>query len=130
MANSPNNTASSQTLSNILNGKTAAITSNYTGSVFKYFDLKSTYLGCAVTSEVSVGVPQACTVQFNGTTVTGNTVSESCSYTGTALSPTLVLCVFSKLDSVTQVTVTPVASVSTPLLTVEFLDNVVGNLYS
>ena len=105
------------------------ITANYASSKVKYFDLDSTYLGCAVQSEASLGVPEPCTVQFNGTKTNGKVVSEECTYSGTALSPAMVECSFSTLKSVKAVNVTVINS-TTLDLTVEYLDNVIGFLYS
>lgn len=36
-----------------------------------YFNLNPTYLACEITTEISVGLPQACMVQFNSTTSSG-----------------------------------------------------------
>lgn len=128
-SHSPNNTASSATLTDILTGQVPIITTSYTGSKVQYFDFGSTYLGCAVMTQASLGAAQPCTVQFNETTTSGKTVIETCSYKGTALNPALVLCTFYKLKSLKSVIVTPIQSVSTPLTTVEYLDDVFGSLY-
>lgn len=72
-AHSPNNSAS-----HVPSNGQAMITANYTGSKVEYFDLDSTYLGCSVQSEVSVGVPEGCTVQFSGTKTNGKVDSEDC----------------------------------------------------
>lgn len=105
------------------------ITASYTGSKVEYFDLDSTYLGCAVQSEASVGVPEPCTVEFSGMKTNGEVVSENCTYSGTALNPALVECAFSTLKSVESVNVTVVESLTLEL-TAEYLDNVIGVLYS
>lgn len=123
-AHSPNNSAS-----HVPTNGDAMITTSYTGSKVSDFDLDSTYLGCSVQSEVSVGLPEPCTVQFSGTKTNGKAVSEECTYNGTALDPAMVECTFSTLKSVKTVTVTVVESASLNL-TVEVLDNVVGVLYS
>lgn len=125
-SHSPNNTATHT----ILSQGTAMITTNYTGSKIKYFDLYSTYLGCSVLSRVSVGVPQPCNILFNGTTTSGQSVSEICPYAGTLTDPALVQCKFTKLNSLKEVTVSVISSITLPDTTVEYLDNVVGILYS
>jgi len=51
------NTATSVPLNNMLADQPANITSNYSGSPVTSFDLVSTYAGCAVTTQASVGVP-------------------------------------------------------------------------
>lgn len=94
-----------------------------------YFDLDSTYLACPVT-ELTVGLPQACTVQFNGTTSSGKTAIETCSYAGTVLAPAMVLCNFSTLKSVKAVSLIPTETSTLSTTTVILLDNVVGNYYS
>ena len=91
------------------------ITANYTGSKVGSFDLGSTYLGCAVQSEASAGVAEPCTAQFNGTKTNGKVVSEECTYSGSALSPALVLCTFSLLKSLKSVNVTVVESTTLAL---------------
>lgn len=122
-AHSPNNSAS-----HVPTNGDAMITAKYTGSKVKYFDMDSSYLGCSVQSEVSVGAPEPCTVQFAGTKTNGEVVGEECTYDGTAVSPAMVECTFSTLKSVESVTVTVVESASLNL-TVEALDNVIGVLY-
>lgn len=47
-----------------------------------YFDLDSTYLGCAIITEASVGLPQTCIVQLTGNTMKGTHVLEACLYKG------------------------------------------------
>lgn len=129
-AHSPNNTAAhSPSSSDLLTSTVGMITATYTGSKVEYFDLDSTYLGCTVQSEVSVGVPEPCMVQFNGTKTNGKVFSENCTYEGTALNPALVKCTFSALKSVKSVNVT-VVEAATLDLTMELLDNVMGVLYS
>ena len=105
------------------------VTTNYTGSKVKYFDLNSVYLGCAVQTDVTTGVPEVCTVQFSGAKTNGKVVAENCTYKGTALNPAMVLCKFSKLKSVHSVNVT-IIEAATLNLTAEYLDNLVGVLYS
>lgn len=68
-------------------------------------------------------------MQFNGTKTNGKLVSEECSYGGTALDPALAECTFSTSKSVESVNVTVVKS-ATLNLTVEYLDNFTGVLYS
>ena len=106
------------------------ITSKYTGSKVSCFDLISTYLCYAVTTETSSGLPQSCIVQFSGTKTDGTTVSANCAYAGTVAIPTLVLCEFSLLKSVQTLSVLPISSETLPTLTVVFIDNVVGALCS
>ena len=95
-----------------------------------YFDLKSIYLGCAVTTEAAVGLPQSCTVQFNGTTASGKWFAEKCSYAGTVFDPALILCKFSTLKSVRAIDISVPGSATLPNTTVVIIDNPVGTLYS
>ena len=76
------------------------ITASFPGSKVEYFDLESTYLGCAIQTEVSAGVPEPCMVQFDGTKTNAKVVSEQCTFSGTVLSPALVECTFSTLKPV------------------------------
>ncbi len=98
------------------------------GSIVECFDLKSTYLGCAIQTKISAGVPEPCTVQFNGTKTNTKVVCEECTFSGTVLTPALVECTFSTLKSVKSVNETVVRS-DTMDPTVESLDNVVGVLH-
>ena len=79
-AQSPNNTASSNTLDRTLAGEPPAnITTKYPGLQTQYFDFLSTYIGCAVTSEASLGVPQRCTLLFTRTKKFGRkTFTKTC----------------------------------------------------
>lgn len=117
-------TASSVPLNNMLAGHPANITSEYSGSPVTPFDLVSTYAGCAVTTRASVGVPQACTIQFKAIKTDGTTVSVLCTYTGTVTDSKLQFCDFKgQLNGITVVTIMPTDSATLPQTTVEFLDN-------
>ena len=54
------------------------ITWIYPDSKLPYFDLDSTYLGCSIINEASVGHPQTCIVQFTDNTTEDNQVEEAC----------------------------------------------------
>ena len=121
---SPNNTAASSALNDLVEGQTPNITSKYGGSPLSSFDLKSTYAGCALPSEVSLGVPEKCTLQFKGTTIGGKTVSALCTYEGTTAQPQLQFCDFKgELDGVIIVTILPTDTELLSQATVEYLDN-------
>ncbi|KAL8831775.1 MAG: hypothetical protein Q9191_000661 [Dirinaria sp. TL-2023a] len=119
---SGNNTAASNELNNVLAGKTPNITSDYTGSPVAFFDLVSTYVGCAVTTELTIGAPQKCTIQFKGVNTNGKTVSALCNYD--AKQRRVEFCDFKgQLNSVRYVTVVPTDTDTLPATTVEVLDN-------
>jgi len=74
---SPNNSAVTDQLNSMLQRKTPSISTVYPGSQYFFFNLMAYYLSCGLTLETSVGAPpQACTVQFGGTTISGKAVSE------------------------------------------------------
>ena len=125
-----NNTAASNTLNEMLAGNVSTITSKYTGSKVSHFDLISTYLGCAVTTETSSGLPQSSIEQFSDTKTDGMRVSATCYYAGTVAILMLVLCEFSLLKSVQTLSAMPISSETLPTLTVVFIDNVVLTLFS
>ena len=58
----------------------ATVSTQYQGSVITKFDLKSVYISCKVQAQGTAAVPQACTLQFTGTTTTGAIVSALGSY--------------------------------------------------
>lgn len=121
---SSQNTAKSNSLNNQLKGSVPNITSKYDGSNVAYFDLYSTYVGCGVTTEASAGLPQSCKIQFKAIKKDGTTTQQYCEYGGTVLKPALVFCDFKNaLNGITYVAVTVVKSLTTPMTTVEFLDN-------
>ena len=114
---SPNNTASSLPL------QTQSISSNYTSSPVKTFDLVASYVGCAVLTGASVGLPQKCTVQFKGYRPDGTIFSETCTYAGTVANPTLKNCSLKTLQGVIYIVVAVTDSQTAPATTVFFLDN-------
>lgn len=93
-AHSPPNDAAVNFLNTRLQKQEVSISSVYPKTNVSSFDIKSMYLGCALTTEASTGVPQVCTVNFNGTKAVGGSVEAQCSYKGTVLKPALELCTF------------------------------------
>ena len=93
-AHSAPNDASANFLNIRLQNKNVSISSVYPNTNVSSFDIKSMYLGCAVTTEVSTGVPQFCNVTFTGTKASGKPVQALCEYKGTLLKPALELCTF------------------------------------
>ena len=122
---SPNNTISSIFVMQLTSGTLANITSDYPGKNVTKFDFKSTYTGCAVLSVVSLGVEQACTVQFTGFTTAGKQITKDCTFVGTDGNPKpMVFCDFQgALNGVTTVDVSVANSQTLPPLTVLYLDN-------
>lgn len=68
-------------------------------------------------------------MKFNSTKTNGEVVSEKRTYAGFTLSPALVVCTFPTLKSVKSVNVTVIQSAILDL-TVVYLDNAIGVLYS
>ena len=57
------------------------ISTNYTGSKVKSFDLKSLSLACIIGGEVDANVPEACSLEFTGYKATGSgTVNQTLSF--------------------------------------------------
>ncbi|KAL8830625.1 MAG: hypothetical protein Q9191_001326 [Dirinaria sp. TL-2023a] len=122
---SGNNTISAGGTGGILSGSTTPpnITSQYDGSNVVFYDLVSTYFGCAVSTAVSTGAPQPCTLQFQGFKIDGSNTTVLATFDANAKPPKLSFVDFKKkLNGVKSVTVTVAASSTVPLTTVEFLD--------
>jgi len=121
------NTAANSMLNDAVKGGVRPfITTDYQGSSARYFQLSQAYIGCAVTTEASIGVPQACTLKFTGTQYpSGKVVTKTCGYAGSALSPALAPCQFgSDFASVRRVDIEVVNSATTTTTTVLYLDDV------
>lgn len=95
-----------------------------------YFDLYSTFVACSITTELTAGAAQPGTVLLNSTTVSGKTVTKTCSYEETILNPAIVPCNLSTLEWVKAVSIIPVKEATLSTTTVIELDNVVGRYYS
>ena len=133
-AHSPPNLAGRATLSYVAKGEPRPnITSKYTGSRVKYFELVSAYVGCgeAMTGALPIDnsdlpvvqVPQPCTILFSGVNSTGGVISQTCSFSGTR---DMQQCFFGKnFTSAVAVNVEVKTAASLPLVTSFLLDDVV-----
>ncbi|MCJ1269621.1 hypothetical protein MMC22_009513 [Lobaria immixta] len=131
-AHSPNNTAASASIANAALGNAgpATISTDYPTSHVSYFDLFSTYIGCAVQSQASLGVPQKCNVLVTGTKTNSNKVTYTCQYRGTLANPDLVLCNFpDNFRQLKSVTLVPTGT-ELPTPPALFIDNTRYTTYS
>ena len=121
---SPNNTISSFYLVQEVQGTNPMITT--AGTQTKAFDLLSAYNGCVLSTQEG-GIPEPCTLQYNGTLTTGKPVSALCNFQGT-VDP--ALCTFPPtFKGLKCVSVIPVDAELLPQTTIISLDNVAGVTY-